>query len=120
MQPEQEYLTFLAEGRFMLQRAKGSGTYVFFPRIAVPETGETDLEWIEASGHGSVYSTTVVRSKPPAADYNVALIDLVEGVRMMGRVVDIDPAAVRIGMKVKAKIGEIDGKPAVLFMEAGA
>ena len=39
---------------------------------------------------------------------------------MMGRVVDIDPAAVQIGLKVKAKVGEIDGKPAVLFTEAGA
>lgn len=120
MQPEQEYLAFLAEGRFMLQRAKASGTYVFHPRVAVPGTGETDLEWVEASGAGTVYSTTVVRNKPPAADYNVALIDLAEGVRMMARVVDIDPAAVRIGMAVQARIGEIDGKPAVLFAEAGA
>ncbi|APR51073.1 hypothetical protein CA223_22025 [Sphingomonas koreensis] len=120
MQPEEQYLAFLAQGRFMLQRAKESGTYVFFPRVAVPGTGETDLEWVEASGDGTVYSTTVVRSKPPAEDYNVALIDLAEGVRMMGRVVDIDPAAVQIGLKVKAKVGEIDGKPAILFTEAGA
>jgi uncharacterized OB-fold protein len=120
MQPEQAYLAFLAEGRFMLQRARGSGTHVFHPRVAVPGTGETDLDWVEASGKGVVYSTTVVRNKPPVADHNVALIDLAEGVRMMARVVGIDPAAVSIGMKVKAQVGEIDGTPAVLFVEAGA
>lgn len=120
MQPEKEYLAFLAEGRFMLQRARGSGAYVFHPRVAVPGTGETDLEWVEASGEGIVYSTTVVRNRPPAADYNVALVDLAEGVRMMARVVGIDAGAVTIGMKVRAQVGEIDGTPAVLFVEAGA
>ena len=117
MHPEQEYLAFLAKGRFMLQRSKGSGTYVFHPRVAVPGTGEQDLEWVEASGRGVVYSTTVVRNKPPLENYNVALIDLAEGVRMMSRVVDIDPAQVWIGMKVVANVSEIDGTPAVVFTE---
>lgn len=115
MHPEQEYLAYLAEGRFMIQRARASGTFVFHPRVAVPGTGEGGLEWVEACGEGVVYSTTVVRNKPPVEDYNVALIDLAEGVRMMARVIDVAPAAVHIGMKVKAHVGGIDGTPAVLF-----
>jgi uncharacterized OB-fold protein len=120
MHPERDYFAFLAEGRFMLQRSRGSGTYVFHPRVAVPGTGEHDLEWVEASGEGVVYSTSVVRNKPPAEDYNVALIDLAEGVRMMSRVIDIAPDAVRIGMRVTAQVGQIDGIPAVVFRAAGA
>ena len=119
-QPDTEFAAFLAEGRFMLQRARGSGAYVFHPRVAVPGTGEQALEWVEASGAGIVYSTTVVRNKPPREDYNVALIDLAEGVRMMSRVVDIDPGAVTIGMAVTARVAEIDGTPAVVFAPAGA
>jgi uncharacterized OB-fold protein len=115
MHPDQDYAAFLAEGRFMLQRSRGTGAFLFYPRVAMPGTGDTDLEWVEASGEGIVYSTTVVRNKLPLQDHNVALIDLAEGVRMMGRVVDIDPGAVSIGMKVRAKVGEIDGTPAVLF-----
>src|SRR3546814_7811718 len=84
--PDQEYEGFLAEGRFMIQRARCSGAHVFYPRMAEPGTGTQDLEWVEASGVGTVYSTTVVRNKPPTPDYNVALIDLAEGVRMMSRV----------------------------------
>ena len=34
---------------------------------------------------------------------------------MMSRVVGIDPEAVSIGMKVRAKIDELNGAPAVLF-----
>ncbi len=118
-QPDKEFADFLREGRFMLQRAKGSGTYVFHPRVAVPGTGEQDLEWVAASGNGIVYSTTVVRNKLPSEDHNVALIDLAEGVRMMSRVVDVDPAAVTIGMAVKARVAEIDGAPAVVFAPVG-
>jgi uncharacterized OB-fold protein len=57
-----------------------------------------------------VYATSVVRQRDPAQSYNVALIDLVEGPRMMSRVESIAPDAVRIGMKVQARIAaEGDG-----------
>lgn len=102
--PERDYLRFLSEGRFMLQRSRSSGKYVFYPRVAEPRTGATDLEWVEASGNGTVYATTVMRQRPPTPNYNVALIDLAEGPRMMSRVEGVDPDAVRIGMAVKARI----------------
>jgi uncharacterized OB-fold protein len=117
--PEARFRAYLDQGKFMIQRSKSSGRYVFYPRVAAPGTGETDLEWVEASGHGTVYSTTVVRNRPEkGGDYNVALIDLEEGPRMMSRVVDIEPSAIEIGMKVRAKVGELDGKPQVLFTPA--
>lgn len=117
--PEAQFRAYLEQGKFMIQRSKSTGVYVFYPRVAVPGTGEADLEWVEASGDGVVYSTTVVRNRPEkGGDYNIALIDLAEGPRMMSRVVDIEPAAVEIGMKVRAKIGELDGTPQILFTPA--
>ncbi len=117
--PEAQFRAFLAEGRLMLQRSRLTGRYVFFPRIAVPGSGERDLEWVEASGFGTVYATTVTRQRPnpdgSSADYNIALIDLDEGVRMMSRVEGIPPAEVRIGMRVKARIATIDGAAQVVF-----
>ncbi|MOA13544.1 hypothetical protein D3C78_1336030 [compost metagenome] len=115
--PESDYQRFLAEGRFMLQRSRQTGAYVFYPRVAQPGTGDTDLEWVEASGRGVVYSTTVVRQRPPIPSYNVALIDLVEGVRMMSRVEGVAPEEVRIGMAVRAKISCDDHAAAVLVFE---
>ena len=115
MKPEAEFRQHLAEGRFMLQRARGSGTFVFPPRVAVPGSGEADLEWVAASGLGTVHSVTTVRRKPPAADYNVALIDLAEGPRMMSAVIGVPPDAVRIGMAVRASIEATDEGPRVVF-----
>lgn len=113
--PDAEFRAFLAEGRFMIQRSKSSGVHVFYPRAIAPGTGARDLEWVEASGRGAVYSTTVVRKKPPEPSYNVALIDLAEGPRMMSRVEGLDPAAVTIGMAVQARIVDQDGEPVVVF-----
>ena len=113
--PDVEFRTFLSEGRFMIQRSKSTGAHVFYPRAVAPGSGARDLEWIEASGRGVVYSTTVVRKRPPEPSYNVALIDLAEGVRMMSRVEGVDAAAVTIGAAVQARFIDQDGEPIVVF-----
>ncbi len=115
IRPEQAYFAHLAQGKFMLQRSSSSGRFFFYPRVAEPRTGAQDLEWVEASGRGTVYATTVVRVKPPQPPYNVVLVDLEEGPRIMSRVEGIAPELVRIGMKVKARIGTQDEKSILLF-----
>lgn len=117
--PEQEYFAHLAQGRFMLQRSRASGQCFFYPRVAAPVTGDRDLEWVPASGRGTVHATTIVRPKPPQQPYNVVLVDLEEGVRVMSRVEGIAPEAVKIGMPVQARIGTQDEKPILLFDPVG-
>lgn len=117
--PDKAFFDYLRQGRFMLQRAVSDGRYVFYPRAVAPGDGAA-LEWVEASGLGRVYSTTVVRKKPPEPSYNVALIDLAEGPRMMSRVEGIAPEAVTIGMAVKAKIDASGEEPVVVFTPAEA
>lgn len=116
--PQAEYFAFLAEGRFMIQRSASSGAYVFYPRLAEPGTGARDLEWVEASGRGTVYATTVVRKKDPAESYNLVLVELEEGPRMMSRVEGMLPENVRIGMDVRAAIVAGEDGPLVIFHEA--
>ena len=113
--PQEQFDAYLGQGRFMLQRAQGSGAHIFYPRVAEPGSGFQDLTWVEASGHGVVYATTVVRPRPPEAPYNVALITLAEGPRMMSRVVGVDPQDVRIDMAVCAEIIMEAGKPLLVF-----
>lgn len=114
--PEAQFHAYLAEGKFMIQRSRSSGAYVFYPRTIAPGEGTADLDWVAASGDGVVYATTVNRRRPEqGGDFNVALIDLAEGPRMMARVVGVAPEAVTIGMAVTAHVGDIDGKPAVLW-----
>ena len=116
--PEQDYVRYLNEGRFMILRSKDSGRFIFYPRVAEPKTGSTNLEWVPASGLGTVYSTTVISQKPPTPNYNVALIDLAEGPRMMSRVEGLAPEQVRIGMPVRAKIIRENDMPLVVFEPA--
>ena len=75
-------------------------------------------EWVEACGRGTVYSTTVIRQKPPTPNYNLALIDLAEGPRMMSRVEGIAPEAVKIGMAVRARVIRENDQPLVVFEPA--
>ncbi|WP_083467874.1 Zn-ribbon domain-containing OB-fold protein [Methylobacterium tarhaniae] len=112
--PEARFKAFLAEGRFMLQRSRSTGRHVFYPRGAVPGTGETDLEWVPASGEGTVYSITVNRTREGA--YNLALVDLAEGPRMLSRIEGAE--TVPIGTRVTARIATIDGAPAIVFAVA--
>lgn len=110
--PEAQFRAFLKEGRFMIQKSRSTGGYVFYPRIAEPRTGATDLDWVEASGRGTVYAITVNRAK--TGDHNVAIVELAEGPRMMSRIDGVE--AVPVGTSVEARITVIDGQPAVVFV----
>lgn len=117
--PEQQFHAMLDQGRFMIQRCERTGRAVFYPR-AVSPFGGGPLHWEPAEGGGTVYSATVVRRREDrGGDYSVALVDLDEGVRLMSAVVDVAPAEVRIGMRVRAEIRrQPDGAPRVVFVPA--
>jgi len=110
--PEAEYRAHLREGRFMIQRSRSTGVHTFYPRVAIPGTGERDLEWVAASGLATVHAITVNRTRDGA--YNVALVDLDEGPRMMTRIDGIE--TVPIGTRVRARVIEQDGVPLVVFV----
>jgi len=117
--PEARFHAYLEEGKFMLQRSTTDGSYIFYPRVINPKSGEADLEWVEASGEGEIYATTATSRRPEqGGDYNISLITLKEGPRMMARVVGIDPHDVTIGMAVRADIQEVEGTRAVVFQPA--
>jgi uncharacterized OB-fold protein len=71
--------------------------------VIAPKSGSPDLEWRVSAGLGTVYATTVNHPRD-AAPYNVALIDLDEGFRMMSRVEEMEPSSVKIGMRVRLRV----------------
>lgn len=118
IQPEAEWRAFLAQGRFMIQHSPSTGAYIFHPRIAAPGSGADDLEWVEAAGMGTVHAVTTILRKDPAENYNVVLIDLDEGPRLMSRVVETAPVAVAIGQRVRASIIQEGDQPLLVFVPA--
>jgi uncharacterized OB-fold protein len=94
------YQAQLDKGELAYQWDEAASRAVFYPRVVSPWSGSTDMEWRVSKGLGTVYATTV--TYPFQGDgYNIALIDVDEGFRLMGRVEETDPLAVKIGMRVK-------------------
>lgn len=118
--PEEIFQRGVDDGEFNIQQCGDCGKHVFYPRGLCPHCGSLKLSFAAASGNGTVYATSVVRQRPEdGPDYNIAVVELAEGPRMMTRVVDIDPSDVEIGQAVEAFVGEVDGAKVVLFRPAG-
>ena len=113
----------LDAGRFLIQHCEDCSRHIYYPREICPHCGSARLALVAPKGSGTVYSSTIMRRKPEAGgDYNVSLIDLDEGVRVMSRVDNLAAAQVRIGMRVQARVQVQDGRGTVLFdaVEGGA
>ncbi|HYF96144.1 MAG TPA: Zn-ribbon domain-containing OB-fold protein [Symbiobacteriaceae bacterium] len=97
--------------RLMIQRCTACGKHQFYPRSRCSQCF-ADVEWVEASGRGHVYSFTIIHRAPgdafqQEAPYVVALVDLAEGVRMMTNLRGIAPEEVRIGMPVRVTFADV-------------
>jgi uncharacterized protein len=106
----------LNDGRFLIQRCSGCARAVYFPRELCPHCGHGQLALEAPKGTGTVYAVTTVRRKAEAGgDYNVSLIDLDEGVRLMSRVEGLPSSDVRIGQRVTARVVQQNGQGVVVF-----
>jgi uncharacterized OB-fold protein len=89
---ERPFFEAAARGELLYQRCPKCGHGQFYPRAVCTACG-ADPEWAQASGRGTVHTYTIVRQNgmPPFKDelpYVVAMVELPEGVRMMGNVTD--------------------------------
>ena len=109
--PLATYQAHVNKGELAYQWSPEAEKAVFYPRLICPFTGSDRLEWRVSAGLGTVYATTVTHPRE-GAPYNVALIDCDEGFRLMSRVEDVAPEAVRIGMRVRFRVHHPDaGQP---------
>lgn len=110
------YREGLAQGELRFQRCGGCARAVFYPRLLCPFCGSAELDWETASGKGTVYATTAMRQRD-AEPYNVCLVDLDEGFRMMSRIDGVEATNVAIGDRVALRIVD-DGDPVAAFVPA--
>jgi uncharacterized OB-fold protein len=112
----------LREHKLTLQRSKKSGKVIYYPRSVSPYGPKDELEWVECAGTGSVYSFTVAR-RPTAPQwsedgpYAIAIVELDEGARLTANIVNCEPGAVRIGMRVKAVYQDVTPEVTLLAFE---
>jgi uncharacterized protein len=111
-----EHQAHLDQGRFFIQRCSACSAHIYFVREVCPHCGSDDVALVAPSGLGTVHATTTVRRKPDAGgDYNVALIELDEGVRMMSAVTGVAPSDVVIGLRVQARVESHNSVGRVVF-----
>jgi len=81
------------------------GTLVHPPVPALWQDKDAPIDYVVASGKGTVFSFVVHHApKVPGRTlpFVIALVELEEGVRMLGELRNVDPATVEIGMPVRA------------------
>jgi uncharacterized OB-fold protein len=92
------------DGKLMLQRDRDSGTVHWPPKPAYWKGGR--LDWFEATGRGEIYSY-VVGYEPFLPAFRdllplvMVLVQLDEGPRLVGYMVNCSPEEMCFGMKVR-------------------
>jgi uncharacterized protein len=99
------YWDAVAEQRLLVPRCSACERWIWQPRPLCPACHIPDPRWHEVSGAGRLVSWTVIR--PPVlrawrddVPFAVLLVELDEGVRMVGRLVDGDYEDLQIGQPV--------------------
>jgi uncharacterized OB-fold protein len=103
-----EHFAGTVRGELRIRRCTACGLHHHYPRLACPYCGSDALDWVTASGLGTVHSFTVIRQHglPPFDEqvpFVVALVDLDEpGARLLAQMPGVAPEDAAIGARVRA------------------
>ena len=104
------------KGELRIQKCGACGQLRHPPGPMCPQCNATDPSYVVASGRGSVYSYVVHRHPPvPGKTLPIVLVlvELEEGVRMVGELLDAAPEAVEIGAPVEVTMVTVDDELAL-------
>ena len=102
----------LNEHKYLLQKCSDCGKIRHYPRPVCDGCYSMNVEWVEASGRGTIYSWTITHHPfhpgwKGDLPYILVTAELEEGVRMNAQLRGADASALKIGAKVR-----IDYEPA--------
>ncbi len=100
---------------FRVQRCRACEHMWFPPMTNCSRCLSTDLEWFATSGKGKVFSFIVYHQGwlpgyLKETPYNVAIIELDEGVRFINNVVGIPNEEIEVDMPVEATYEQVTGE----------
>jgi len=110
------------EDRLMLPRCLQCNRVHFYPRVLCPYCHSFELEWIEASGAGTVHTFAVQQRGyggwNDETPFVTAYIDMNEGARMMTVLLGVDaerPESIRIGAPVRVEFERASDEVSIPF-----
>jgi uncharacterized protein len=95
------------EHRLVAQQCASCARLRHPPRPMCPHCRSLDVDIVELSGRGTVYSFSIIHYPPtPFFDYPVlaVLVDLDEGIRLVSNLVDVDLASIEGTALVGARV----------------
>ena len=103
---DEAFWSHCQDGRLRFQCCGSCGLWRFLPRYMCARCGSPEFAWEAVEGGGTLYSWTVIhQAMHPAfaADipYVGAVVELDEGVRMATRLLECDPAGLKLGDRVE-------------------
>jgi len=119
--PSRFWREFPQRYRLEAGKCRKCGTISFPPRVVCPACGEREFETTKLAEAGKILTYTIIRVPPhqfaDQAPYAVAIVELGDGVKVMGQVVDCDFDKIKIGMKVKFEFRKIysEGEAGVIY-----
>ncbi len=96
-------------GKLTVQRCNDCESLTFIPQPCCGSCMSANLEWIESSGRGTLYSfTTVYRPQQPVFEvpYTVVVVELEEGYFMLSNLKGVEPEDVKIGTPLEVVFEE--------------
>ncbi|MBP8926365.1 MAG: OB-fold domain-containing protein [Pseudomonadales bacterium] len=103
-----EFYAWCRQGELRFQRCTDCGTFRHVPRELCAQCNSFAWEWARSSGRGAVYTWTVVqRALHPAfvdaTPMAPVVVEMEEGVRLLGNMIDCAPQELAIGMSVEVE-----------------
>jgi uncharacterized OB-fold protein len=100
-------------GELRAQRCRDCQHLRFPPAVLCPKCLSENAEWQRLSGRGTIYTFIIVhRPQHPAffadAPYNVAIVELEEGLRMHTNILECPSEELRVGMPVEVVFEKVD------------
>lgn len=110
----------LRQHKLLIQRCRSCQGWVFYPRSHCSHCLSPELDWVEVSGAGMVYTFSISRV-PTLAEFAdevpqlLAVIELAEGVRINSLLVGVEPETVWVGMSVRPVFVDIADQEVTLL-----
>ncbi len=107
--------------RMEAAKCKQCGNISFPGRLICTECGHTEYETITLSGKGKLETFTIIRTAPSGftdfAPYAVGLVNMDEGVKVLGQITDCDPETLKIGDRLYSKFRRMneEGKTGMIM-----
>lgn len=88
------------------------GSIHFPSRLICPDCGNKEFSTIRLSGKGELATYTIIRIAPSGfgdlAPYAIGIINLEEGIKIMGQITDCNPEELKIGTKLTTQFRRIN------------